>query len=1458
MTAIARQNTLFVSEDWVRIYEALENVDFRAYDADNLTRALMNYLRANYPEEYNDWIASSEFVTKVEILAWLSQNIAFRTDLNTRENLLATAERRISLIRLAENIAYKINRVRSATGTVKIESVRTNRNVIDSNGVNLRDTTIRWNDPRDEDWFERFIAIMNTAFTTRTQFGRPVNSYRVSSRRRDQYLLNSIAPLNGTYSVTGNVNGTQLPFDVHNHELNSDNGLIEEIAPGTDNIFSILYQLDGQGFGSVGSGFFLPIKQGNLSYQDEVFQNSVVFRTVDLGAQNINNDDFFVQRVDDEGNVLENWERVDTIFGEGVSFNTVESGNRAVYELQTLENDRVRVVFGDGSFGRIPSGRFRFWFRTANPQPLVVRPNSIQNQTISIPYVRDNQLSYLTLTFSLQESLSNAASSETNDDIRTRANKVFYTQNRMITGRDYNEFYLKDNSIQKVKTVNRTYAGHSRYSRLNDPTGLYQNVKHIAEDGRLYQDDTRTVNFVTANTDLLSNEQLVNDHIKPLIRKEDKRLLYYNRYTEIVFTRDFRWNETSVVSGQSRGNIVNGSTPQIVGDSAPATSSLRFIDSGALLRLDDLKGPFAFVDRVIEDGNAPDGVILREDIEDGIKIVSVFPPIRNRFTPQEALDIEDVLDQRLDFGLSWNLQTESWDIITFDNLDKTSSFDLTNQGDITGSQLDASWLIMLEYVPGGDEEDEWQITDRGLGLFFESAREIDFIFANNEPIVDPETGRTVQDEITLLASNESRDSLRRRGLEPFGDLLCDQNAYTFLGDGVTTCFRTSENPLNEERIVVTIDGELQVVNIDFTIQRSVQGDSVCFFTAPPANSVIEIRLSNRFRNARISALSFTGDGTQGEYELDQEILAVANTVASQDGVLQYSSVDFGVGQIGFNASIIFNDVLPTDVVANVYMYGNIDNTALTKTLANGNGSQTIFAIPTRNQTSDTVLVSIDGVVQAPSRYTVNQTSSGSEIIFNDSPGDGTAVRVVSITRPELAKTRHYEFNPNGVTNSFTLTGLNRIQPENVMVFFDGVMQQGPWGPNPVWNITGTNQVIFNSAPLDDINMSVFVIAGLVGTYSGDDDDIDFTADNLGDISTSSCLVNYLGRDLGLTPVDVIRHADGYVNKNGLFVAPIDADLSGFYDEPLLFRSLVLQDGFTDLVLWRGVEEFGFEVWQPISQLTSPKGTYGLSTQGDPQNGSSFDPEEVSDGDIHYDIATNTWLIADGVNDVWVAATDQSDFRFRVGRDHLRFQWTHYAPEAHRIDPAIGNIMNAYILPATYDTAYRVWLSNNGPLNEEPVAPTSEQLRIQYQEFEQFKAMSDAIIYYPARYKPLFGDQAVQELRAIFKVVKTPGSRVSDSDLKLRVLNVIDEYFDVDRWDFGEKFFFTELCAFLHARLAPDVQSVVIVPRDNDQAFGRLFQVRSEPDELFISAASPEDVEIVTNLSDDELRIGSFV
>ena len=139
MPTTDRQNRLLVAEDWKRVYQSFKNADFKSYDFDNLRRTMVGYLRQNYPEDFNDYIESSEYLALIDLIAFLGQNIAFRVDLNARENYIELAERRESVLRLARLLSYNPKRNRAANGLLKIDAVSTTESIFDSNGFNLRD-----------------------------------------------------------------------------------------------------------------------------------------------------------------------------------------------------------------------------------------------------------------------------------------------------------------------------------------------------------------------------------------------------------------------------------------------------------------------------------------------------------------------------------------------------------------------------------------------------------------------------------------------------------------------------------------------------------------------------------------------------------------------------------------------------------------------------------------------------------------------------------------------------------------------------------------------------------------------------------------------------------------------------------------------------------------------------------------------------------------------------------------------------------------------------------------------------------------------------------------------------------------------------------------------------------------------------------------------------------------------
>ena len=104
-----------------------------------------------------------------------------------------------------------------------------------------------------------------------------------------------------------------------------------------------------------------------------------------------------------------------------------------------------------------------------------------------------------------------------------------------------------------------------------------------------------------------------------------------------------------------------------------------------------------------------------------------------------------------------------------------------------------------------------------------------------------------------------------------------------------------------------------------------------------------------------------------------------------------------------------------------------------------------------------------------------------------------------------------------------------------------------------------------------------------------------------------------------------------------------------------------------------------------------------------------------------------------------------------------------------------------------------------------------------------------------------------------KVVPSGSGTLTREQIKEEVLNVINQHFDIDGWDFGETFYATKLISLIHQRLPSDVASVVLVPLYSQNSFGSLFSVDAGFDEILQSAAKLSDIEVVDALTPTIIR-----
>ena len=256
MSATDRQNRLLVAEDWKKIYQTFRNADFQSYDFENLRRTMIDYIRQNYPEDYNDYIESSEYLALIDLISFLGQSIAFRVDLNARENFLELAERRDSVLRLARMLSYSPKRNVSANGLLKFATVQTTQTVIDSNGRNVSGQVITWNDPSNNNWYDQFIKVLNAAMSPNQQFGNPSDKATIYGIPTEQYRFEGANTDIPVYGFAKTVAGRSMNFEIASTTFKGESYIYEE-APKLGNKLACVYRDNGQGPASPGTGFFL-------------------------------------------------------------------------------------------------------------------------------------------------------------------------------------------------------------------------------------------------------------------------------------------------------------------------------------------------------------------------------------------------------------------------------------------------------------------------------------------------------------------------------------------------------------------------------------------------------------------------------------------------------------------------------------------------------------------------------------------------------------------------------------------------------------------------------------------------------------------------------------------------------------------------------------------------------------------------------------------------------------------------------------------------------------------------------------------------------------------------------------------------------------------------------------------------------------------------------------------------
>jgi hypothetical protein len=811
MATTSRQTAIFGVQDWKKIYQAYQEADFQSYDFETLRKSFVDYLRLYYPETFNDYIESSEFIALLDVMAFMGQGLAFRTDLNTRENYLDTAERRDSVVRLANLVSYTPKRNTESSGFLKVFSISTTENITDYNGINLANLTVNWADPTNLDWQEQFTTILNASLVNTQKFGNPAGRQTILGVDSQEYTINLVPGFLPVIPYTATVDTINMPFEVVNSSF-SGTDFIYEPPPLPNGQFNIMFRNDQQGFLSGDTGFFFLFKQGVLQNQDFNLPERITNRAVAINIEGINNEDVWLYQLDNLGNVQQYWERVQNVYASAVEQMT--PGTRNIYSVTSRTNDQITMNFGDGVFSTIPVGTFRTYVRASNGLSYIINPVEMQSVAVPISYIsRTGQIETLTFTCGITQPVTNAQARETIDEIKQRAPAQYYTQNRMVNGEDYTNFpFTQYNSILKSAAVNRSSIGTSRYLDLVDGTGKYSSTNTFSSDGALYEsEDLFAFQFSWLTENDISDA--IVDKINPLPLREGLQQFYYSNFSRPNLSAlNLTWQQSTSLLNESTGFFKNSA-----GDPAPigvyASNDARYIVESSLVqfaaptgfyfdsknnlavgvptRADDKLTIWASPIAVYLSGtaqglgNLPSGlgpVVLNAYVPTGAIPLQVIPVFVTDIPTNVQQTVAEQIRLNQNFGLGYNNFSSTWYVITSNNLAIDAPFSLSNSGSTAGNNSDASWLVQCVY-----NGSVYTVSTRQLDYYFGSVLQTRFFFYTSDPIYDSRTGTVIRDFINILKVNTRPDSTIPLGTDVVLNII-DQ---PILSDGLVDDFQVS-------------------------------------------------------------------------------------------------------------------------------------------------------------------------------------------------------------------------------------------------------------------------------------------------------------------------------------------------------------------------------------------------------------------------------------------------------------------------------------------------------------------------------------------------------------------------------------------------------------------------------------------------------------------------------------------
>lgn len=764
MSSTVRQSNIFGTYDWKVAYDSFLEADFESYDYDTIYHSMVEYIKRHYADDFNDYIQHSELLVHVNMLSFLGQGYSLRNDVNATNNFIDDADRRQSIINIARTLNYRPKRNIPAHGSLKIDSVETTEKIYNSNGSNISNDRVFWNEKGNHTWYDSYIKIIESAFKSKHKFGHPSKEHRSSNTRLELYELSQREEQSYVYPFFDSINGVQYRFEIVPTDI--DEGALFERFPSTENPFTLLYRNDQTGNNSPTTGFFVQFKQGELMNRDFYYETPKTDRSEIIDVENVNDNDVWVQEIHEDGSLKHYWYDIPKGTGQNIVYSSSQLDERKLYFSKTQTHDKVEILYGDGNFSISPTKNMRVWVRQSSNTEYKILAREFHDISVKIPYVDGNGRDQtLTLHLVNEEDITNAEVSESLEDIKKNAISNYFNQDRMVSIEDYNIFPFERNPLRKIKVVNRDNSGKTRYPQLqtHDPTGMHSNVFVNAVDGYVFEQYYPIKSKVV--TDHLYNNKDTLPHIaiEEMIKDPFFRLFYHHTmfvenykndpasYTLAESSPRLYWKNQYVGTTSRKGSIkfkTYDDTGAMNWDTFELKSISQIREYSKMLFLHGDKQYWTTVTQINENT-----ITVSDHIPSNAYLYLIFPNVPWTLSESIKKKVALLVDKEESFGIRFNDISGTWHLINQDNIVDTGEL-YENEKPKSNLMPDNRWLIRGEYVRE-DDGNYYLLEVRGLRLCLGSDKQIRFFFNNMDYVSDVHTGLPVIDKVNIIQDDET-------------------------------------------------------------------------------------------------------------------------------------------------------------------------------------------------------------------------------------------------------------------------------------------------------------------------------------------------------------------------------------------------------------------------------------------------------------------------------------------------------------------------------------------------------------------------------------------------------------------------------------------------------------------------------------------------------------------------------